>query len=81
MDKEKYNYIKAHTLYWEGGYAQCSDGSDYSCTMRGLSIDLFRKYYGKDKTCNDLKVVSEKEWDYVFQNEFYNVMQCDKIRN
>lgn len=58
---EKFNYIKEHILKWEGGYVECKDGSDYKCTCMGISIDLYRYYYGYDKDCDDLQVIKENE--------------------
>lgn len=79
--KEKFNYIKEWILSAEGGYTECKDGSDYSCTMKGVTIETYRRFFGKDKTCSDLRVIKESEWDKIFREGYYNPMMADKIKN
>lgn len=81
FDRKKYEYIKEHILDVEGEWAESTDGSDYRCTMRGISIALYRQYFGTNKNCDDLKVITEDDWDTIFRGEFYDRIQADKIKN
>ena len=81
MNKEKFRYIADNVKKWEGGYVYCSDGSDDICTMKGVTLPVYQMYFGKDKTCNDLRVMKESEWDYIFTEKFYNKLKADSIRN
>ena len=46
-----YKKLKPIVLKWEGGYAGNIDGM--ICTMKGVTLATFRKYFGKSKTCKD----------------------------
>lgn len=80
MGKSNFNYIKKFFKKWEGGFANDKDDSG-GCTMSGITIGTYRKYYGKDKTCEDLKKLSEDEWDNIFRKGYYDKCKCDKIDN
>lgn len=55
-----------HIKRWEGGYA--NDPSDKGgCTMMGVTIATFRSTFGKNKTCEDLKNITEEQWLKIFQ--------------
>ena len=65
---------------WEGGYA--NDPSDKGgCTMMGVTIKVFQKWFGKEKTCEDLKNISEDEWLAIFKKDYWNPWKADKIEN
>lgn len=73
-----YRKLKPIILKWEGGYAGNIDGK--ICTMKGVTLDTFRNYYGKDKTCSDLKKITDEQWDNIFINGFWNKWQANKIK-
>lgn len=65
---------------WEGGWANDPDDVG-GCTMSGVTIGTFQKYFGKDKTCYDLRQLTEGEWLYIFKNGFWDKMKADQIEN
>ncbi len=65
---------------WEGGYVNDKDDKG-GCTMAGITIGTYRKYYGSKKTCNDLKFITQKEWLHIFKKGYWDKMQADKIEN
>lgn len=69
-----------HILYFEGGYA-CVEGDSGSHTNSGVTIGTYRYYFGKDKTVEDLKHMSRKEWMYIFRLGFWNPCKADQIEN
>jgi lysozyme family protein len=71
--------LKKIVRKWEGEYAGNIDGQ--ICTMRGITLATFRNYYGKDKTCTDLKNISEEQWDNVFKKGFWDKWKADQITN
>lgn len=65
---------------WEGGWANDPDDSG-GCTMMGVTIGTYQRYYGKDKTCDDLKHITEEEWEHIFKNGYWDRMWGDEIEN
>lgn len=65
---------------WEGGYANDPDDKG-GCTMMGVTIATYRKYYGKDKTCADLKKITDDEWLEIFKKGYWDCWKADEIKN
>ena len=74
-----YKLLKPLILKWEGGYAGNIDGM--ICTMKGVTLATFRRYYGNDKTCNDLKNISDEQWMHIFKDCFWDKWRADEINN
>lgn len=75
-----YFYVKNHIKKAEGGWAN-SPSDKGGCTMSGITIGTFREYYGKDKTCGDLKNLTEQQWDYIFTKGWWNPLKLDQVKN
>lgn len=69
-------FIKAH----EGGYCEVV-GDNGGATNKGITLGLFQHYYGQNMTKNDLKKITDEQWQYIFNNEFWNKYKCGKIQN
>ena len=64
----------------DGGYV--NDPNDKGgCTNSGITISTYRKYFGKTKTCDDLKKLSENHWMTIFINGYWNKILGYKIKN
>lgn len=74
-----YKQLKPIVLKYEGGYAGNIDGM--TCTMKGVTLATFRKYFGKNKTCKDLKNITDWQWDYIFKYGFWDKWQADSIES
>lgn len=73
-----YHNIKKFILAHEGGYG--NDPADSGgATNKGITIATFRAVFGKNKTVNDLKRMTDAQWDTVFKTLFWNKIQGDKI--
>jgi lysozyme family protein len=66
-------------LKWEGGYAGNIDGM--TCTMKGVTLATYRKYFGKNKNCKDLKAITNAEWDLIFKEGFWDRWKADDIES
>lgn len=66
-------------LKFEGGYAANIDGK--TCTMKGITLSTFRNFYGRNKTCNDLKRISDEQWEYIFKTGYWDRWLGDSIDN
>jgi len=74
-----YKKLKPIILKWEGGYAGNIDGK--ICTMKGITLSTFRSYYGKGKTCADLKKLTDEQWDTIFIHGYWNKWSGDAINS
>lgn len=74
-----YKKLIPTVLKWEGGYAGNIDGK--ICTMKGVTLDIYRKYFGRQKTCKELKGISNAEWEYIFKEGFWDRWKADEINN
>ena len=74
-----YKKLIPTVLKYEGGYAGNIDGK--ICTMKGVTLDTYRKYFGKKKTCKELRGISNAEWEYIFKEGFWDRWKADEINN
>ena len=65
---------------WEGGWSNDKDDSG-GCTMAGVTIKTFQQYYGKDQTCEDLKHITEQQWEHIFKTGYWDKMKADDINS
>lgn len=75
-----YKKLKPIILKWEGGWSNDSNDSG-GCTMKGVTIGTYRAYFGKSKTCNDLRKISDSQWDSIFIHKYWNKWSADAIKN
>lgn len=66
-------------LKYEGGYASNIDGK--TCTMKGITLATFRHYLGRQKTCKELRGISNSEWEYIFKQGYWDKWCADSIDN
>lgn len=74
-----YKQLIPKILKWEGGYAGNIDGM--VCTNRGITLATYRNFYGKNKTCNDLKRITDEQWEHIFYHGFWSKWQANEIDN
>ena len=65
---------------WEGEYAH-NPNDKGGCTMKGVTIDTFRKYYGEYKTCSDLKKITDEQWLHIFEKGYWEPCKANEIEN
>lgn len=64
---------------YEGGWAGNIDGKQ--CTNSGVTLATFRNYYGRNKNCNDLRKLTNEQWENIFVNGYWNRWKADSINN
>ena len=74
-----YTKVIKKILKWEGGYAGNIDGA--TCTMKGVTLATYRRFFGNEKNCKDLKEITQAEWDYIFKKGFWDRWKADEIEN
>ena len=65
---------------YEGGWSNHPNDRG-GCTNSGVTIATYRRYFGKNKTCNDLKRMTDNQWDTIFINGYWNKWLADRIKN
>ena len=74
-----YKDLTPTVLKFEGGYAANIDGK--TCTMKGVTLATYKAWYGKLKTCKDLKNITDEEWETIFKNGYWDKWHADQINN
>lgn len=64
---------------WEGNGG--TDGSDCGWTQFGVTLCTYKAFFGKNKTKEDLKKITDEEWLYIFKKGFYDRIKGDDIKN
>ena len=72
--------LKPFVLSFEGGY--CNNRSDRGgATNKGVTIATFRSVFGKDKTIEDLKNITDEQWEYIFKKYYWDACKADLIND
>jgi lysozyme family protein len=66
-------------LKWEGGWSNDPKDSG-GCTMKGITIGTFKMYFGKSKTCKDLRNITDSQWRAIFIQRYWNRWSADAIK-
>lgn len=67
-------------LKWEGGFVNHPNDKG-GATNKGVTLSTFRKYFGKTKTVDDLKNITNEQWQYIFKKGFWDRWKADLIKN
>lgn len=65
---------------WEGSWANDPDDNG-GATMMGITLSTYRQFFGKDKTVNDLKSITDDEWETIFRKGYWDKAKCDQIKD
>lgn len=76
----KADVLKPFIISWEGGFV--NDPYDRGgATNKGVTIGTFRSVYGKNKTVDDLKAITDEQWLHIFKVYFWDKWRADDIIN
>lgn len=65
---------------WEGGFVDDPDDKG-GATNKGITIGTFRSVYGRNKTVEDLKRMTDQQWEYIFRTKYWNRWKADQIKD
>lgn len=75
-----YKKLKPFILKWEGGFV--NDKNDLGgCTNKGVTLSTFRSVYGQNKTMNDLKSITDEQWEHIFKTCYWDKWKADEIKD
>ena len=75
-----YKKLKPIVLKWEGGFVN-HPADPQGATNSGVTIATYRSVYGRYKTVQDLKNMTNEQWDYIFKTKFWDRWRADEIDN
>jgi lysozyme family protein len=75
-----YTKVIKKILKWEGGFANIP-GDTGGATNKGVTLATYRRFFGKEKNCKDLKEITQAEWDLIFKKGFWDRWKADEIEN
>ena len=76
----KSEILKPFILSWEGGFANIP-GDRGGATNKGVTIATYRSVFGKERTVEDLKTITDIEWLHIFNTLFWNRWKADQIQS
>lgn len=72
--------LKPFIRSWEGGFANVPYDRG-GPTKWGITIGTFRSVYGKNKTVEDLKAMTEEQWWHIYKVYFWDRWRADEIES
>lgn len=73
-----YRRLISFILKFEGGFV--NDPADSGGpTNKGVTLNTFRSVYGRAKTVNDLKHMTDNEWRHIFKSLYWDKCKADDI--
>lgn len=64
---ESWKELAAFVLEREGGYVN-NKADKGGPTNKGVTLATYRSVYGQNKTVEDLKRITDAEWEYILRN-------------
>jgi len=65
---------------WEGGFVNHKNDKG-GATNKGVTFATFQYHYGKDKTVDDLKAITDDQWMHIFKSGYWNICKADQIKS
>lgn len=74
------NVLIPFVLRYEGGFV--NDPKDRGgATNKGITLNTFRSVYGRTKSVNDLKCITNEQWRNIFISRYWNKCSADMIKD
>lgn len=76
--KENFDRSLQLVLVHEGGFANHPKDPG-GATMKGVTLETFRRNFGSDKTVNDLRNISQEQLAHVYRSGYWDKCKCDQL--
>ena len=76
----KAEILKPFILSWEGGFS-ITPGDRGGATNKGITIETYRSVFGKERTVEDLKTITDIEWMHIYKSLFWDKWKADEIKS
>lgn len=67
-----------HVLKHEGGWADHPKDPG-GATMKGVTLDTYRRHFGKNKSKRALRNISDSELRQIYRSGYWDKCKCDKL--
>lgn len=75
-----YKKLVPFVLSKEGGFVN-NKADKGGATNKGVTIATFRSVYGQSKTVNDLKNITDEQWDYIFKKYYWDKCKATDLKD
>lgn len=76
--KENFEKALQFVLVHEGGFAN-HPADPGGATMKGVTLNTFRQYYGAGKTVDDLRHITQEQLAHIYRTGYWNKCLCDQL--
>lgn len=73
-----YRILKPFILRWEGGFVNDPNDSG-GATNKGVTLATYRRYKGESALVDDLKAITDEDWDAIFKTMYWDKFKADEI--
>ena len=76
--KENFESSLKHVLVHEGGWSDHPKDPG-GATMKGVTLAVFRRHYGADRTKDDLRNISDEQLGHIYRTGYWDKCKCDEL--
>ncbi len=76
--KENFDRSLQLVLVHEGGFSDHPHDPG-GATMKGVTLQTFRRHFGADKTVQDLRQITQEQLTRVYRNGYWDKCSCDQL--
>lgn len=76
--KENFDNALKLVLVHEGGWSD-HPRDPGGATMKGITLAVFQRHYGTNKTKDDLRNISDEQLKAIYRTDYWNKCLCDEI--
>ncbi len=76
--RENFEYSLKNVLVHEGGWADHPQDPG-GATMKGVTLNTFRRYYGSSKSKDDLRSISNDQLEHIYRTGYWDRSKCDDL--
>jgi len=76
--QENFKDSLERVLVHEGGWADHPEDPG-GATMKGVTLAVFRRYYGADKSKQDLRKISNRRLAHIYRSGYWDKCKCDEL--
>ena len=76
--RENFEPSLKHVLVHEGGWADHPKDPG-GATMKGVTLATFRRFYGAERTKDDLRAISDAQLGAIYRDGYWDRTRCDDL--
>jgi lysozyme family protein len=76
--KDNFDKCLQLVLVHEGGFADHEDDPG-GATMKGVTLATFRRFFGNDRTVNDLRNITQAQLGTIYRAGYWDKCRCDQL--